>query len=405
MKLLQTLSILAGFFTTQLNADTIILKTGKKYNGTVISEDSTSYLIEIQITKTIKDKRKFLKTDVAEIIEETKAEKDYKTLSNLTPTPDQLNTENYQTRITKAQAFIAKHPKSPEEPKVRAALAILERELDVISKGGTKLNGKLISADEVKTNAYDIHAVIISNKIKKLRQQGRHQQALRKWEELKNNYPHSAAYVDIAPSITAILQSYQRQLSTHLSTLDARIAKRNNLLKTLSDSDRRRAEQTITQKQATYEARIQKEEKELKTRWLTIDPYHKRALEYNQRNIKSELQSLSRKSSSKIQLAGPSYRGSWAALASGNLDEASKLLKTLKSLKLPDSYTAPLITQLTQKKAAADKAAAEKKEQERIAKEEADKAAREAAEKAAEAAKKKKKSKKRSKTVHPTNLD
>ena len=77
-------------------------------------------------------------------------------------------------------------------------------------------------------------------------------------------------------------------------------------------------------------------------------------------------------------------------LSKGKLDEASTFLKELRSLRLPDKYTEPLIAQAKGKEMAMKKAAAEKKVQDRLDKEAARKAAKEAkeAEKAAAEAEK-----------------
>lgn len=384
MKPYQRLLLLTGILVTPLAADTIVLKTGVKYEGKVISEDATSYTIQIHVTKSIKDERRILKDNVKEIIKETGVSKDYKNIGPLVPTPDRLTAENYELRIKKAKSFLAKHPKSTHNSELEAALDILEKEYAVVSKGGTKLNGQLITAADIKANAYDVHARIIAAEFRSLAKQGLHQPALRKWEELKNDYPHSTAYVESLPLVTRVLQTYLKQLDQQLETLDARTTKRDSVIKSLSDNDRSRAEQTIAQKKARYETLIQKEEKEIKTRWLTIDPYHERALEFNQRNTKSELQSVTRLDKTTIKLAGPTYRGAWTALAHGKLEEASKLVSQLKSFRLPEKYITPLTTKLEEKeaskKAEEEKAAAEIAEQKRQAKIAAEQAKKDAAE-------------------------
>ena len=390
MKLSQTVSLLTSLLVTPLVADTIVLKTGQKYEGSIISEDATSYLVAIQVTKSIKDERKILKDNVAEIIKESTAEKDFEALGSLTPTPDRLSAAAYESRIKKAKAFIAIHAKSPQGEKATASLAILEREFAVISKGGTKLGGQLIPASEIKSNAYDIDALLIGSQMKKLAQQGLHQQSLRKWEELKKNYPHSKAYIDSLPLARTVLQTYQVWLDQQVSSFSARTQQRINVFLSLDKNDRDRAEQRIKQKNAAYDILLQKEQKELKTCWVTIDVYNKGALEYNQRNAQSNLEELARIDSSSIKLAGPSHRGAWAALAGGKINEAAGFLKDLKSLKLPENYTAPIMAQISDKEMAMKKAEVDRKEQERAAKEAAKKAEKEAkmAAKKAEEAKK-----------------
>ncbi|BDS06667.1 hypothetical protein NT6N_17070 [Oceaniferula spumae] len=395
MKSVYKLLLLAGALTGQLSADTIVLKTGVKYEGKVLSEDATSYLVQIFVTKSIKDERRIPKDQVQEIIQETDAAKDFKNLGPLTPTPNRMASDIYQGRITAAKSFLKKHPKSDEAKEVQEALDILEKEYAVISKGGVKLNGQLITASDIEANAYDVHARMIAEEFSELAAQGQHQPALRKWEVLKNEYPYSTSFIDSLPLAARVMQGYQKILQQELDTLDARLKQRQTVLSSLSENDRRRAEQTISQKQAKYATLIDQEEKELKTRWLTIDPFNEDALEYNRRSAESEHQSITKLDTSRIKMAGPTYRGAWTALANGQLEEASKLIRELKSsFRMSDKYVTPLADQLEEKenkkKAAEEKAAAEKAEQERLAKEAAEKARKEAAE-----AKKKPKSNKK----------
>ena len=129
----------------------------------------------------------------------------------------------------------------------------------------------------------------------------------------------------------------------------------------------------------------------MRTKWLSMDPYNKKALDYNLRSAKDTLNSLGSKGSSKTELAGPIFRGAWSALAKGNLEDAASLVHKLESMQLPAKYTDPLAKQLKEKqsvKAAEAKAAKERAEQEWLEKVKAEK---EAAEKAAEEAKTKKK--------------
>lgn len=377
MKIYKTLSIITGLFATPLSADTIVLKTGQKYEGKVISEDATSYLVSIQVTKSIKDERKFLKDNVAEIIKESPVEKDYEALGSLIPTPDRLTAKNYEDRISRAKAFIEKYGQTDQGKKVQTDIAILMSEHATISAGGTKINGRLISADELKMNTYEVDAMIISSDIVRFAQQGTNHLALRKWDTLKQDYPNSEAYIKSVPAVTRILQIYKSQLEKELSTVDHRMEKREKIVMSLDDADRSRAEGTIMQKKSSYEDLIEKEKKEMKTRWLTIDTFHADALKNNHRNAESELKSLARIDSSKHKLAGPNQRGAWEALASGELEMVAKHLKELKSMKLGDKYTGPIMTMLSEKEAAVEMAAEKMAEKERMEKEKAKMAAKE----------------------------
>lgn len=371
MKIHHSLLCITAILTGNLIADTIVLKTGVKYDGKVIATDKDTYLVEIHHSKSIKDERRIPKDQVREIIKTAKDTEEFAKLEELVPTPDQLTSAAYERRIKTAKDFLTKYPKSVHAKKVKTILDLLENEHQVISKGGIKLGGQLISPSDLEANAYDIDARILFNKIKNAAANGRYQLALRRWDNLQNNYSHSASYKDSMALASRILHAHNSELKNYLDTLESRLAKRKSALESLNEGDRARTITVLSENETHYNALIEREQQELRTKWLTIDPYSKKALEYNLRNTESALKSLSSYDPSKFKSAGPIYRDAWAALAKGNLTEAGNLIKDLKSLRLPDRYTGPLAQLLKEKqtaeKIAAKQAAKDLAEQKRLA--------------------------------------
>ena len=391
MKTHQSIILFASLLISSITADTIELKSGTSYQGKVISEDDKSYLLEIHHSSSIKDNRRIPKDQIKRIISEAQDAQDFQLVKSSTPTPDGLSEKNYANRINRASNFLKKHPKSTHTKEVNAILKTLNKENTVISNGGLKLNGALISASDIATNSYDIHARIILNKTKKLAQTGNYQLSLRKWENLQQNYPHSAAYKDSLSLATRILKIYKKELTKNLDSLESRTTRRKAAIESLGPNDRKRSEVILTEKDAIYATLIEKEEKQIKTKWLTIDPFNKKSLEYNLRSTKTNLKTIEDSSPTKFKLAGPELRGAWSALAKGELDEVDLRLRSLQPMRLPAEYIDPITTQLTEKRstqAAEKKAAKEAAVQAKAAEAQALKEAKE------EAAKKKKGKKK-----------
>ena len=391
MKTHQSILLFASLLTSSLAADTIELKSGSSYQGKVISEDDKSYLLEIHHSSSIKDKRRIPKDQVKQIISEAKDAQDFQHVKSSTPTPDGLSEKNYTARIQRASDFLKKHPKSTHIKEVNAILEILNKENAVVSKGGIKLDGALISASDIEANSYDIHARIILNKAKKLTKTGNYQLSLREWERLQQNYPHSAAYKDNLSLTTRILKIYQKELTKKLDSLESRTTRRKVAIESLEPNDRKRSEVILTEKDALYASLIEKEEKQIKTKWLTIDPFNQKALEYNLRSTETSLKKIASTSPTKFKLAGPDLRGAWSALAKNDLEEVDLRLKSLQPMRLPAEYLDPITTQLTEKRGTQ---AAEKKATEEAAAQ-AKAAEAQALKDAKEAAAKKKKGKKK----------
>lgn len=389
MKSRHYLLLITAAVATNLTADTIVLKTGEKYEGKILSQDDTSYFVEIYVTKSITDERHIPKDQVDKIIEEPKDARPFEQVKALVPTPDRLTIEAYTERLKTARDFLSKFPKSAHTKAVQTIIETLENEQQTISKGGIKLGGQLISASDLEANIYDIHARMLLLDMQRYASNGNYQRALRKWETLKNDYSRSTAYKTSLTKVEPILRAYSSRLHNYINTLDAREAKRQTVILSLKEGDRQRTVAYLAEKQKAYESQIEKEEKVMHTRWLTIDPYHKKALEYNLRNAETTLNGLGSQNNSKDELAGPIFRGAWSSLAKGDLKEAAKLIKKLQSMRLPVKYTDPLEKQLEEKqalKAAEDKAAKERTKQEWLDKVKAEEAAE-----AAKAAEEKKK--------------
>ena len=363
MKAYQKFALITGLLSAPLCADTIVLKSGIEYQGKVISEDATNYLVEINVTKSIKDEKSIPKADVKEIRKESaeSAEKaDFEKVGILVPTPDQLSGQNYQERIQKAESFITAYPRSTHTEKLKEALSILKEEYTVITAGGTKLGGKLITAKDLKMDSYDIHAQLIYHDFKKLSAQKRYLSALKKWDSLKKEYRHSSAYVKSLPQATRVLQSYQDQLNKDLESLASRSMKRKATLSRLDANERKRVENAIAQKEARLKAIMEQEKASRHNVWLTTDNFDAAAMKANLRSTERELLRLEHLDPSKIRLAGPVLRSLWEALESDDLAQVTKKIGALHKFRLGDQYTEPLHTMLKDKQTMkkAEKAAA-----------------------------------------------
>jgi hypothetical protein len=388
-----TLLLIAYVLTSTLSADTIELQSGVKYQGKILSEDEKTYLFEIHHSDSIKDERRIPKKEVKNIAVDSADTKDYTTIKAFVPTPDMLSKKSYLKRIELASSFLKKYPGSTRGRinEVNTILKTLKNENEVISNGGFKLKGVLISATQVQKNAYDIDAIILLLKIKKIARSGNYQLSLRSWENLQSNFPYSSAYQESLPIVSRILKAHKAELDKNLNSLERRMNKREAAIKSLDKHDQSRANQVIAEKNKIYEARIDKQKKELKTKWLTIDPFNRQALDYNLRNTKAAINNISRMDTSKLELAAPHISSTLSALNKGNIPDAAAGIKKLTSMKLPPKYIEPLTQQLEEKKLAIaqEKEAEKKRALEAVLKAEAEKKAAEEAEKEAKEARRK----------------
>ena len=177
-----------------LHADTIILKNGTRYQGRVLKDEGDSYLLEIQVTRSIKDERRVLKADIEKIEKSNPIAEDFKPLAKLGDTPDLLDKAGYQTRIDRLDKFLAiKEYKFSKQYKAARKIADrLKAERKVIVGGGMKINGRLITASQRKADAVAIDSEILFAKMYKAAASGRFLSALRTFDSIEKRFPQTA---------------------------------------------------------------------------------------------------------------------------------------------------------------------------------------------------------------------
>jgi hypothetical protein len=206
------LALCLASFAVPAMGDTFVLKDGTKLEGRIISEEGGEYLLEIQVTRTIKDQRRVPKADVAEIIAEKLDETAFLALPELVPTPDLLGAEEYQRRIELVETFIKSYPKSPRAADAEAILTTLKSEAAVVEGGGVKLDGKLIPAEEYRSNAYDIDAAVLAGKVRGHVAKGELLASLRAFDALSTEYATSAAFTEVTPLVLQVRSTTSRSL-------------------------------------------------------------------------------------------------------------------------------------------------------------------------------------------------
>ncbi|HCI91221.1 MAG TPA: hypothetical protein DHV60_01535 [Verrucomicrobiales bacterium] len=346
---------LSTLLCTALHADTIVLKSGEKHTGRVISENSTSYLFEIDVTNSIKDELRIPKDDVKQIIKESIESKDFKLVASMVPVRDLQPATAYPERIKITKTFIRKFPKSEYNETVNKILTTLESEYNTIIDGGIKLDGQLISRQDKEANAYDIDARRLLLDIQRYAATRRYTQALRKWEVLQSDYRNSTSFKSAIPIAKRIIYTYQKTLKSLLDTVDERTAERKSAMSSMNANDRERTELALAEQQRRYATQIEREKAKSRIKWLTVDTYDKASISHNYRQTTSSLKSIasaSRTKQKELKLAGPIHRDAWTALAKGDLKDAEQHIKTLQSLRIPKQYLTPLQTNLKESRGA-----------------------------------------------------
>lgn len=329
-------------FSLPCLADTFTLKDGTSLEGTILSEAGDTYVLEVQITKSIKDERKVLKTDVVKIDHEQPDIKAFAAIEKLVPTPDLMTVDEYLQQMAAVEKFLKNFRASNNVKAAKAIFETLKAECNQVSEGGVKLNGKIISPSEYQANAYDLDAKVEEAKIRGLVYRYQFLEALREFAIFDRDYRTTVSFGAIAPLMRQVIQSQIAEARQSLLTLDARVKERQVGLQRMDPENRSGTENAIKDETSEIEARY-KAEKDAKQSWVTTSPFHKASLEDTVKYGESELARLSTIKTVLGVDGGKAYREAWSIIhKGGNPTAITAALAAAKAAAVAPRYLADL---------------------------------------------------------------
>jgi len=323
-------------------ADTFKLKDGTSLEAKVISETPESYLLEVQVTKSIKDEKTVAKADVLKVEKEQLDLKAFALVEKLIPTQDLLTTDEYAQLIATAEKFLKDFSTSPKTTDAKKILSTLKDEAAKVGAGGLKVNGSMVTPAQYEANAYELDARVQEVKIRSLVKNGRTLEALRAYADFEKDYAATLPAGSLRPIMLQVMQSYVEEVRESLASYDARVKKRTSGLDQMTGDDRKATEAAIGEENAAFDARL-KAEKEGKITWVSTDPYNKTSLDETVKYGDSELKRLSTVKPVLGQDAGKAYRDAYALVhGSGTSTTISPALSAAKTAGVPVRYMTPL---------------------------------------------------------------
>jgi hypothetical protein len=337
-----TAGLLAGLIGTA-SADTLHLKNGTTYQGKILSETKDSYLVEVMVTKSIKEERTIARTDVTKIDREKLDETAFVEIAKLAPAPDLLAAEDYRARLELCYKFVKTYPSSPLAAKARAIAGELEKEIDVIAQGGVKLGGKLVTATERQADKVEINARVLESSIRAHAKNSQWVLALRDFVKLEAEYSNTAPFKDVLPFARKVIQQYNAQLIESAAGLPKRLADRKVGLERMSSEDRNASNRAIAE---VDEAAAKKaaEEKAAGIKWTTPDDFNKTSLDEAIRYSDQELKRLENlRTDAKVD-AGKAWRDAWSAIQGSDAKVVVTALSEARAARLSNDLIAELET-------------------------------------------------------------
>ena len=344
--MMKTNSALAAFCLSTIalpcQADTFTLKDGTTLEASVISEAGDTYVLEVQVTKSIRDERRVAKADVVKRVADQPDLKAFEPIAKLVPTPDLLSVDDYPLQIAAVEKFLKDHRASSKTKDARAILETLKAEANQVDAGGVKFNGKMLSPLDYKANAYDLDARVEEAKIRRLVENNQFLPALRAFADFDRDYRATLAYGTLAPLIRQVIQSEVADAKQALLTYEDRTKARLVGLQQMTPEDRKVTETAIQEESAQLDARL-KAEKAAKQNWVTTSPFNKASLEAAVTFGELELARLAAVKTVLGVDGGKAYRDLYNLVYNGGSVAAISVAVTAaKTALIPPRYLAPL---------------------------------------------------------------
>lgn len=339
-----TPSLLAAsslFLSHTVPADIIIFKTGERLEGKVLREVDGNIVVEVKVTASISDEKTIPRVEVLRIEKETEDEKLFRSMAAFVPAPDLLSEKDYKERMERLEAFLQDYPDSRQERKVKQMLDALGAELDVVSLGGVKLDGKMVTRDQYMANAYGYDARISERKIKDVVARRDYLAALRMFAEYEARFPESEGRVGVSALMLQVLGAYRAIVTENLASLDGRLKERENGLLSMTMEDRLKSERAIRDRTDAIAKRYA-DEKAAHETWVTPDAFHKESLASTLTQITAMIGRLEIGTPTPGLSIAEVYRDAWKKLADGTDEEKIAVLESAKENRLPEPYLVKL---------------------------------------------------------------
>ena len=333
-------ALLAAVLTaTASTADVFILKDGTRLEGSILSDRGDSYLLEIQVTRSIKDERVVAKEDILRIERERPDVTAFEALSELWPIPDLLTPDDYAARIERLNEFLKEHATSQKAREVTTMLATHEEEAAVIAAGGVKLGGNLIAADERAANAYEIDSRVAETNIRNHVRDGSLLSALREFQQFDADFAGSEAWHSLLPLMQQVIAAHRTQAQEMIDGHDEMMSRQQAGLSRMSPADRVASERAVAERDAALKHRFDAETRE-RIGWPTPHTNFKPSLEATVRHAEQESRRLETAAAQprKDPLPCAAWRAAFAAIKSGDEAKTREAISTARTAGVSASY-------------------------------------------------------------------
>lgn len=326
-------------------ADTIVLKSGERIEGRVVSETDKQLTLEVQVSAGITDERKVAKADVDKVEKQSPELEAYKEIVGLQPGANSLAEADYEPRIAALQGFLGHFPSGTKTADVKTALSGFEADLKRVKKGDVKLDGQWYSKDEIQRDKVQIGGRMAFGYMKSQAAAGDILGALNTFAALEKTYPGTAVMPDAVELARQLVASLKTAVDRAIPEQKVRKAEYDKGLKDAGPDDQKSIAAAYKLEQDKAEAEMKAAEKA--GRWAPFNRNSEKCLTSLQAMADKEKIRLAALSPDQMRQSVQLAKSARLKAATGDLEPAANGLK--ESLKL---WPANELAQRTEKEMA-----------------------------------------------------
>ncbi len=343
-------------------ADTVVLKSGEKMEGRILSETPTQVTLEVKVTATIKDERVIKRTDIEKIDKVQADEEAWAAIKGIALASESFEVLDYQRLASVLENFASQFPQSAHAAEAKAKAAAFDAEKKRVEGGEMKLDGKWLTKDQVEEERLQVGGHVLLSRMKRLAAAGQLIEAMNVFDSIEKNYPGSAALPDAIELARRLLPGIQATALQQKERLKTQAEQNKRRLDTAQGQEKEQLANVIRTEAATAAAAAAAAEKS-GAKWLPFIASDTTLTAIGSR-ASSELTTLSNKPVDKMREAiacGEEIRKDLEAkdvtAAEKALTKAQSAWSTYELLKRLSPKVAEARKEATTEKAAAQAAA------------------------------------------------
>lgn len=338
MKILTTSLLVA--FAAPVFGDIFTLKDGTTLDADIIEKTLEEYVLEVRITKSIKERRTIKREDVASVERVSQADTEFEKIAKLAPAPPFLSVEGYDERIKPIKAFLAAHKLTGSGTKATKMLKELEEERALVQAGGLKVSeGEFLTKEERGSDIITIESQILLQKFKALTSARSYTAALRQYDGLESEFFGSQAHRDAVPLMTKLVSTYRAILLPQLDGFEKSEMQRMQSIEQLSDTDIARAKAADMAHAEQFE-KVWMKEKESSQRWLSTNLKDANSIENTVVALENELDRLVavNEDLAKIPETGGLFKEGWEAAGKKEQQKLEDIFDQMDAAGVDEQY-------------------------------------------------------------------